>query len=1289
MVWKKGKESLREAVRRLDSRLWHRLEEVWRLAEEGVQDAQRSRDGHQQGTPHCRAVEENLAALILDDWKGTQFTATDLFVLSAAAALHDAGKAGDSPDDHGHVSMWEVRDRAVTFGLDDGQAEVVGWIVRAHNDGDLEALPAGPEPLGVAEVSLRPLAALFKLADALHTDYRRVSRQVAELGDKQAEDNPKTRFRLRVRGWVFDDQGRIELYAVPKDWDDETVIYTGFEKTRQELEPVIPTLRDAGFPWELTLRLDEADLEREARREVEAEERVERAFVGMDYFTEADAPHFKGRDDDAMALWQRVMAVPVALLVGESGVGKTSLIHAGLFPLLHQARWRTAYIRPFDDPDRFVVRDLWRALPELESEPSTGVTIAEALARAGRAVGDHKLLVVLDQFEDVARVALPEMLDGVRRALLAVQAGRFRNLRLLVGYRADAEAVLGPLFQEVAGSDRGLPRTYLQPLSRAGARAALEAGFAQAQVGVSDRLLNAITDALEVQTSTAGIYPPYVQMVGETLCRAARDENESILTEELYRERGDCEGIIGRYLLQRLAEFGGREGAARRVLAALVRSTGVKGQRPSEELQAETGLGTERLARVLAELVDKRMLRHLGGGEYEIVHDHLALLVDQEIVSVREREFKELQEYLELKVRAYARHPVLLQPVDMARLYGVREQISPNDDQVRLLLHSCLSGQGPAWFWLRDAPKVKVESLLRDALGRPSPSLRLSAVSTLAQVVGRDAISDLWEVLKDEDWGVRQEAVQALAQVAGRDAIPNLRQMLKDENGRVRGAAAEALAQVAGQDEISDLREMLKDGDGDVRLAAVEVLAQVAGRGAIRDLREMLKDGDESVRGAAAEALAQVAGRDEISDLREMLKDSDWEVRGAAVRALAQVAGRDEIPDLQEMLKDGDESVRGAAVEALVQALQRLGRDAIPDLRGMLKGGDDDVRRAAAEVLAQALQRLGRDAIPDLREMLKDSDWEVRRVAAGALAQALQRLGQGEISDLREMLKDSDWEVRRAAAGALAHVAGRDAIPDLRGMLKGRDWTMRLAAVEALAQAAGRDAIPDLRGMLKDGDEHVRVAVVEVLAQVAGREEIPDLREMLKDGNRRVRRAAAEALAQALQRVGWDGIPDLREMLKDENRRVRWAAVKALGQVAGRDAIPDLREILKDRDRDVRQAAAEVLAQILQQRMGRDEIPDLQEILKDGNWRVRRAAVKALAQILQQMGRDAIPDLREMLKDEDGDVRQAAVRALQELVTENDLAWLVEWVIRYPLAQAGEQANHLLIHLDRRLYFPA
>ncbi len=78
MQREKEKESLRKAVQRLDEELWHQLERVWRLAKEGIQEAQKSKDGHQQGTSHCRAIEENLAGLIPDDCKVTRFSAADL-----------------------------------------------------------------------------------------------------------------------------------------------------------------------------------------------------------------------------------------------------------------------------------------------------------------------------------------------------------------------------------------------------------------------------------------------------------------------------------------------------------------------------------------------------------------------------------------------------------------------------------------------------------------------------------------------------------------------------------------------------------------------------------------------------------------------------------------------------------------------------------------------------------------------------------------------------------------------------------------------------------------------------------------------------------------------------------------------------------------------------------------------------------------------------------------------------------------------------------------------------------
>jgi hypothetical protein len=657
----KGKRHIRhEVLPELDKALWHQLEEVWRKAEEGIHEAQRSKDGHQQGPKHCLAVEENLSALIPDEWKGDRLTATDLFALSAAAALHDMGKIGDTIDDHGHVAMREVRARAQDFGLDQGQAEVVGWIVQAHNDGNLEALPSTPRFLGIAEVDVRTLAALLKLADMLHTEYTRVSRQVVDFAGARGEDNPKTLFRLRVRGWGYDPQGRILLQATPKDVSDIEVIFTGFEMMCHELEPIAPVLQAAGFPHEFALpALDETDL----RLTAEAERRVERAFVGMDFFREEDASRFKGRKADIERLYGLILSAPVALLVGESGVGKSSLIHAGLFPWLRRLNWHFASTRPFADPTANVVRDIAEQLLD-GARPETIVAALEEVARCYK---PGHVLLVLDQFEDVTRVPGPEMLDDLRRALVAVQAGRFRNLHLLLAYRSYAEAGVGPLFQAVAGSSRGLSRQYLLPLTREGAREALKAGFAEAQVGLDSKggpngrpLLDVILDDVEAQGR--GFYPPFIQMVGETLCTAAQVTADKIVTTALYSEQGGVGRIIGRYLFHRLAEFGEREEQAKLVLVALVRSTGVRGQRSFAELQAEVKLDAESLTQLLQDLVNKRMIRHLGGGQYEIIHDYLAQLVDQEVVSEEEREIKRLRELMAAKAATYDRTHVPLHP---------------------------------------------------------------------------------------------------------------------------------------------------------------------------------------------------------------------------------------------------------------------------------------------------------------------------------------------------------------------------------------------------------------------------------------------------------------------------------------------------------------------------------------------------------------------------------------------------------------------------------------------------
>ena len=60
------------------------------------------------------------------------------------------------------------------------------------------------------------------------------------------------------------------------------------------------------------------------------------AYVGPQPFEERDKPIFFGRDREARDLLSMIIANNLVLVYAQSGAGKTSLINAGLIPLLKE-----------------------------------------------------------------------------------------------------------------------------------------------------------------------------------------------------------------------------------------------------------------------------------------------------------------------------------------------------------------------------------------------------------------------------------------------------------------------------------------------------------------------------------------------------------------------------------------------------------------------------------------------------------------------------------------------------------------------------------------------------------------------------------------------------------------------------------------------------------------------------------------------------------------------------------------------------------------------------------------
>ncbi|MFE0174929.1 hypothetical protein ACFWZ2_21665 [Streptomyces sp. NPDC059002] len=115
-------------------------------------------------------------------------------------------------------------------------------------------------------------------------------------------------------------------------------------------------------------------------------------YPGLEAFTEADAGVFFGRDREVRELVGRLRGAGaggvrdrVAVVIGPSGSGKSSLVAAGLLPALAKGRERWSVVPPF--------------APGAEPVPALAARLADAgRLRAGRGA---PVLVVVDQLEEL------------------------------------------------------------------------------------------------------------------------------------------------------------------------------------------------------------------------------------------------------------------------------------------------------------------------------------------------------------------------------------------------------------------------------------------------------------------------------------------------------------------------------------------------------------------------------------------------------------------------------------------------------------------------------------------------------------------------------------------------------------------------------------------------------------------------------------------------------------------------------------------------------------------------
>ena len=382
-------------------------------------------------------------------------------------------------------------------------------------------------------------------------------------------------------------------------------------------------------------------------------------YQGLIPFNEVDAAFFFGRGREVRQIINHLFASPLVVLYGANGVGKSSVLRAGVVRVMserddlivaHFNSW--AYSDPLAGLNVAIREAIERATGKPFDDAPTG--LADLLSKFSEQT-DRRFIIILDQFEEFF---LYHTFDGSGAPFASEFASavwrRDLPVSFLVSVREDS---LGKLdyFQERIPQllDSRLRLDYMDRLA-AGEAIRRPLDVYNQHVAESDPPLSIedeLVDAVLHQISSGGIAvddgsptpsgpsfgvgerieTPFLQMVMTRLWEMELARGSHILRLRTFQELGGAEQIARSHLDSALAQLSRKErDDAASIVRFLVTPSGTKIAQNVESLASWSELHHLRVRKVLEKLSTSRILRTIapppGESEprYEIFHDVLA-----------------------------------------------------------------------------------------------------------------------------------------------------------------------------------------------------------------------------------------------------------------------------------------------------------------------------------------------------------------------------------------------------------------------------------------------------------------------------------------------------------------------------------------------------------------------------------------------------------------------------------------------------------------------------------------
>jgi hypothetical protein len=352
-------------------------------------------------------------------------------------------------------------------------------------------------------------------------------------------------------------------------------------------------------------------------------------YRGLAAFGENDAKYFFGRSNEIRTALSQLETWPLLAVIGPSGVGKSSFVHAGLVPAVRGTggNWEIRVLRPGRSP----LQSLAATLDDAIETGQLGAYMVDELREAPGQYGEllrkaalrkrHKVMIVVDQLEELFTLSDD---DHARKmflaALLAAADDPTSPVRVVLSMRADFLDRLADHKQFLNELSRGL--FFLSAPDHDNLRETLIRPAELAGYAFEDMWI--VEDMMQAATSKGAL--PLLQFAATRLWDS-RDRSKRLLTVSAYNQMGGVGGAFARHADEVAAAVPSQNaGLLRAMFTRLVTAEGTRAVVDQKEL-LELSKDTKAAERVLDHIVRSRLvLLHVDpaqGSTVEIVHEVL------------------------------------------------------------------------------------------------------------------------------------------------------------------------------------------------------------------------------------------------------------------------------------------------------------------------------------------------------------------------------------------------------------------------------------------------------------------------------------------------------------------------------------------------------------------------------------------------------------------------------------------------------------------------------------------